>query len=490
MSQAAIARSAPHPHRFIIFAVVGLALMMSTIDATIVAVGLPAMQDDLHTTLNWVGWTLSGYALAQTIVMPLSGKLCDEFGRKQLFIASVALFTLSSIAAGFAPNIYMLILFRLLQGLGGGVFLPSATGIISDTFGEQRTTAIGMFTTIFPIGSIIGPNVGGLIIDHLSWHWMFFVNGPIGVVMMVMGLRYLPMTAKPKEKKPLDLIGVAFFALALVLILYAMTDWGNNPGETTHAKIWLLFASGGLLLAMFLRHEARTAAPMVELQLLKWRPFLAVNLYNFISGAVTLGTFAFIPLYAQKVYHFSATRSGAVLSPRSASLSIVSVVSSFLLIRFGYRRPMVFGMLLMCASIFLMGMGFRDVSVMGYHIPNVALLAMIVALAGVGMGLHAPASSNAALDLLPDKIAAVAGLRGMFRSTGGVVGTATVLLALSHFKDSGRGLEDIFIGFSVVMLVTLPIIFFIPDIAKARYDKGARATHTPATQQTAVKPGG
>jgi len=149
-------------HPYLVFFVTSLALLMASVDGTIVNVGLRTMQSELHTNIALLGWTLTGYTLTQTIAMPLAGKLSDEWGRKRLFLGAVLIFTLSSVAAGLAPNVQLLIVFRVFQAIGGGAFLPSATGIVSDAFGEKRGTAIGLFTSIFPLGGIIGPNLGGV----------------------------------------------------------------------------------------------------------------------------------------------------------------------------------------------------------------------------------------------------------------------------------------------------------------------------------------
>src|SRR5262245_1349773 len=164
--------------KYLIFGLVALALLMSSIDATIVAVGLPAMRESFGTSILLIGWTLTAYQLGQLIVLPLAGKLSDELGRKRVFLGAVAIFTTASFLCGIAPNVETLIVFRVLQALGGGAFLPSCTGIISDTFQEKRGQAIGLFSSIFPIGGVIGPNIGGVIIDTLSWRYIFYVNVP------------------------------------------------------------------------------------------------------------------------------------------------------------------------------------------------------------------------------------------------------------------------------------------------------------------------
>jgi EmrB/QacA subfamily drug resistance transporter len=457
-----------HKQAYIIFGVVSLALIMSAIDSTIVSVSLPAILTELHTNLAYVGWTITGYQFAQCIAMPIVGKLSDEWGRKRIFLGAVLIFTASSLAAGFAPNIYWLILFRILQGFGGGSFMPSATGIISECFtGKRRTSAIGLFNSIFPIGSIIGPNLGGFLVDHYSWRWIFFVNIPIGAALLLLGTLILPKFSSASTNRRIDLLGAALFSAAILSVLYAITAWANNPGQMG-AITWVLFAIGAAFLAVFVRHESKVEQPMIELKLLKWRPFLAANIYNFMFGFVALGFFSLIPYYAAAAYGMTAEQTGLLLTPRSVSMIVVSAITSLFIIRSRYRAPMIAGLIIMSLGLFLLSRGYHDVSILGADFQNLALLSVIVALGGIGMGIANPASNNAILDLMPEKVAAVIGLRGMFRVTGGVLGTAVVVLFLSHFQDKGIGFQQISLIFSIFLLLIIPVVFLIPDSAHER----------------------
>src|ERR1700723_463443 len=160
------AESAGRPR--LIFAIVSIGLFMASIDQTIVSTALPAIEKELHAGINWSSWTISVYALGQVIAAPMAGKISDMYGRKNVFMIAAGVFTLSSLCCGFTPNIAVLVIARLVQGLGGGAFMPSATGIVSDHFGDQRDRAVGMFASIFPIGGIIGPVGGGLFVSYRS----------------------------------------------------------------------------------------------------------------------------------------------------------------------------------------------------------------------------------------------------------------------------------------------------------------------------------
>ncbi len=401
--------------------------------------------------------------------MPIAGKLSDDLGRKPLFLAAVIVFTLSSMAAGLAPNIFWLIVFRVIQGIGGGIFLPSATGIVSDAFGEKRAPAIGLFGSIFPIGGILGPNIGGFIIDHFSWRWIFFVNVPVGMMLMVLGAIALPGSSPTHNysSRQIDIAGVGLFTGAVLAVLYAITNWANNPGGV-EVITWVLFAISAGLFALFMRHENRTPQPMIDTKLLWWRPFMAVNIYNFIFGAVVFGLVSFIPYYATVAYGMTAGQNGLLLTPRSVAMIIVSAITSLFIIRFRYRLPMIIGLILISASLFLLSRGYHDAAILGLGLDNLMLLALLVMLAGIGIGIANPAANNAALDLIPEKIAAVAGMRGMFRSIGGVLGIAGVALALSYFPDKAVGMQKIYLGFTFLLPLLIPIVFLIPDTAHER----------------------
>ena len=331
---------------------------MASIDSTIIAVGIPTLLVDLKTNLAMVGWTITGFQFSQSVIMPIMGKLSDDLGRKKVFLVSVAIFTLSSLAAGFAPNIIWLIIFRVIQGIGGGAFLPSCTGIISDTFGNRRATAIGLFGSIFPIGGIIGPNIGGLILDNLSWGWMFFVNIPIGLALIILGMKYLPgdRVTKKYSAYRVDVVGMGLFIGAILAVLFAITNWASsstNPGIFT----WLLLATGAILFIIFIVYEDRVEEPMIETKLLRLTPFLAVNIYNFIFGIVVFGLVTFIPYYATVAYGTTAGQNGLLLTPRSVMMIVVSAVTSLFIIRFRYRSPMIIGTILISISLFLLGTG-------------------------------------------------------------------------------------------------------------------------------------
>jgi multidrug resistance protein len=185
--------------RRLVFAIVSIGLFMASIDQTIVATALPAIERDLHAGINWSGWTITIYALGQVIAMPMAGKISDMYGRKKVFAVSAAVFTLASLCCGFAPNMALLLVPRFIQALGGGAFMPSATGIVADHFGPERDRAVGLFTSILPVGGIIGPIIGGVFVSYWSWRGIFLVNVPIGILLIALTVKFIPSSSARKR---------------------------------------------------------------------------------------------------------------------------------------------------------------------------------------------------------------------------------------------------------------------------------------------------
>ena len=455
---------------YLFFALAGLSLLMFSIDATVVSVALPSMMEDLHTSLVWLGWTLTAYMLTQTAVMPLAGKLTESLGRMRVFLGCVALFTLGSLLCGLAPNIQTLIAFRVLQALGGGGILPSAAGIVAREFPDNRARMIGLFSSIFPIGGIVGPNLGGLIVQHWSWREVFLINVPIGaLVLLVLWRQARTSEVEHTAQRSIDGLGAVLFAAAISALLAALSLLGNDVSFVRSPLFWALLVGSVVLLAAFGWQELRAPEPVLEPRLVVRSPFLAVNAYNFVFGACVFGFFTFVPYFTVVQFGLSPAESGAVLTPRSAVMMAASALASMYLVRWGYRGPMLAGMALLVLTLLMLSQGWSELLLPGgVRLGPFPLTASILVLAGVGMGLAAPASNNAILDLLPERTAVVTGIRGVFRSTGGVIGTAVIVLGLELAPDKAAGLRTIFLILAGLLLLTVPLTLAIPDSARAR----------------------
>ncbi len=451
---------------YVIFAVVAIALFVVSVDTALIVIGLPVVTEELGTTLGWAGWTVTGYQLSQTVVMPIAGKLSDTFGRKRLFMGAVLFYIACSTLAAFAPNIYVLIIFRILQGLAGGVFLPSATGIVGDAFGSaKRGTMIGLFSSIFPLGGMVGPNIGGVLVDLASWRWLFAFSIPFCAALFVLGLLVIPNRPGMPGKHRIDVTGAMLLAAGVISFMYGMTAWSNHPGDLDSPSVWLFFIIGVAFIALLIRHEYRTPDPMVDPRVLWRKPFIAVNLYTFAHSMALFGTFAFLPYYLKIAYGLSGTQSGAILTPRFVMATVFSAIASFMMVRIGYRLPIRIGVLIVVVSTGLLALG-------KFEVAPIAIVTLLIAVTGVGAGITNPASNNAALDLEPGRLAAVTGLRGMFRSMGGVVGITMTVVILGNFDDKVLGMEVIFLIMAGLLALSLLLIGWIPDAKAARRQAG------------------
>ena len=447
--------------RYLTFVTAALGLLMSSIDTTVVAVAFPNLIKDLGTNVIWAGWTVSIYLLATTAVMPLAGNLSDVFGRKKVFLISLILFTGSSLACSLAPNIYTLVAFRFLQGTGGACFLPTAAGIVSDQFPESRERAIGLFTSIFALGSIIGPNLGGWIVGRYSWRYVFYINLPIGVALIVL-IKILIKESKVVSRHRIDFVGASFFSGAIFFLMLGLNLIGENPSGLS-----LLFAAAFIVLSfslfyLLIRQEKKSSDPIVDIVLLRSKPFLAANLYNIIFGAGVFAIFSFVPLYATSVHKLTTLMSGVILTPRSLGAIPASAITSFLLRRWGYRWPMVAGLIIISLSTILMGQGLHFWRMMGVHLGITEILAFLVLASGIGAGIANPASNNACIELMPEKVGAITGLRGMFKTVGGALGISLITFILHLSSDPGNGFRIIFISFGLGLLFAVPLVFLIP----------------------------
>jgi EmrB/QacA subfamily drug resistance transporter len=448
--------------RSLVFANICLGILMASLDVTMVAVAFPHLTRDLGTNILWAAWAMSVYSLAMTMVMPLAGKLSDGLGHKRIFLFSMILFTASSALCGMAPNIYILILLRFFQGIGGGSFIPSATGIVSDLFPENRQRYIGLFSSVFPIGGIIGPNLGGWIVERYSWRYIFYINVPIGIVLIVFSWLFLRGTMS-FDRLRIDYQGAAIFIGAIFSIMLGLNSIAEYSTAFARGVAVVLIVTGLGLIWYFFRHEKRSANPILDMELLKSRPFLAANLFNLLLGATTFGVFSFTPLYAISVYELSTLGSGMILTPRSLGGIAAAAVTSFSLTRWGYRKPMIWGMIIASITTVVLGQGLPSSNVVDLIGGKVIFLASVLLIAGIGVGMMMPPSNNACIELMPEKVATITGLRGMFRTVGGVLGISLITMILHLSSNPVTGFRIAFTSFGLGMILGLPLIFMTPD---------------------------
>jgi EmrB/QacA subfamily drug resistance transporter len=445
---------APIRRRWLVFGIVAIALFMASVDQTIVATALSTLDHELHGGIVWTSWTITIYTLGQVLVMPLAGKLSDVFGRKRIFIISIILFTGASLLCGLATNIYVLVALRAVQSIGGGAFMPSATGIVADHFGRNRDRALGLFASIFPIGGIVGPILGGIVVTGWSWQGIFLINVPVGLVLLVLAIIFLPKSVG-RDRSPIDGWGVALLGGTLLAAMLGIGFLGDgDPLLGVSFLVPEAIAVVGIVL--FVLHTRRSDAPFIPAKLLHGRGFGTMNLINFLYGAAALGFGALVPLYAQDRFGISVLDAGTLLTARGVGTVCVAGLAVIALHKTGYRLPMIVGFVVI--AIGLLGMEF---------VPQFATpylwLSVTGGITGIGMGLAVPASNNATMQLARNQLAAVAGLRGMFRQMGAIMGVSISSAILARSDSPGMTLGVIFAVFGVLLVLAVPLVFLVPD---------------------------
>jgi EmrB/QacA subfamily drug resistance transporter len=319
-----------------------LSMFMAAMEATVVATAMPTVVADLG-GLALYGWVGASYLLASTVTVPLYGKLADRSGRKPVLLLGIALFLAGSLASGLSRSIYQLIAFRALQGLGAGAVQPIVLTVIGDLYQpSERGRVQGLFGAVWGMAGVVGPLLGGLLVHALSWHWVFLVNIPPGLAAMaVLALAF----REPERRSPgarLDVAGAAAITLASLVLLLAAS--GVAPVVTTLV--------GCALVVGFVVIERRAQDPVLPLGLVS-RRLIAVNtLASLLLGAAMMGSLNFLPLHVQGVLGGVATEAGLVIAPMLVGWPIAAAVTSRLLMRIGYRRPVWLGVLVVTASLF------------------------------------------------------------------------------------------------------------------------------------------
>jgi EmrB/QacA subfamily drug resistance transporter len=458
--------------RGMVFTTVSLALLMMSVDSTIVATALHSMQLGLHTSINWVGWTITAYSFGFVLMLPVSGRLSERYGRRKVFLGSIIAFTAASLCCGLANDVFLLIALRAVQAAGGAGFTPSATGIVVDHFGSARDRAVSLFGSIFPIGAMIGPIFGGLFVSYWTWRGVFFVNVPIGLAIIVLTLRYIPRDASvqaasparsasaAKGKKPrrgLDAIGIALLGGGLFAGMLAASYLGEKHahlGSPAFAIPTIIAVAG---LWMFFRHIHRSAHPFIAPRLIHGPGFGSVNLVNTIYGGIMAGSMALVPLYATNRYGIDAFGSGTLLVAQGIAAIALSIVSALILRRTGYRLPMYVGGIAIGVGMLLLALQ-PPAGISPYF-----WLAAAAFLVGAGSGTLNPASRNAGLQLAPESSATLAALRTLFRQVGSIITISAATAVLAHASTPGSTQSWIYIATALLCAICLPVIARVPE---------------------------
>jgi MFS transporter, DHA2 family, multidrug resistance protein len=421
------ARPAINP--WIIALAVTLATFMEVLDTSIANVALPHIAGSLSAGTDESTWILTSYLVSNAIVLPLSGWLSSIFGRKHFYMGCVALFTISSFLCGLAPNLPLLIFFRILQGAGGGGLQPSEQAILADTFpAAKRGMAFAVYGVAVVMAPAIGPTLGGFITDNYSWRWIFFVNIPVGILSLLLTSRLIQDPTDFRRRKMselrIDYIGLSFVALGLGT-LQVVLDKGQRDDwfESSFILTLTIISVASLLFVGF--WEWYHKDPVVDLHLFRERTFAAANLLMFMLGFALLGSTLLLPLFMQTLLGYTAERAGMAISPGGFAIMLLMPLVGFLLSRVDARRLMVIGLITLSFSLFHMthfdlGVDFRTV-----------MLARVLQASGLAF-LFVPINTAAYAYLPRNKNNAASGLMNLARNIGGSVGISFVTTMLAR----------------------------------------------------------
>jgi MFS family permease len=327
---------------------------------------------------------------------------------------------------------------------------------VSEQFGRDRDRAIGMFTSIFPIGGILGPILGGVIVTYWSWREIFLVNVPAGLVLIALAAKFIPRSV-PKVSAKVDTVGAVLLALTMLTGMYGISSLGGRGAEPTDPLFIVAEVLALTFGFLFVRHANRNAAPFIPIKLLRGRGFGVMNAINLLYGAAVLGFGALVPLYAESRFGIQPLQAGTLLTARAVGMICVAGLAVFALRRTGYRAPMIGGYLMLAGGMAVMSLAAP------HGLTPYAWLAAAAGVTGVGMGLSMPAANNASLQLAPDQISAIAGLRGMFRQSGGIIAVSVTTAILAHSPNAGITQAHTFVAFAAVLLLIVPFTLLVPN---------------------------
>jgi EmrB/QacA subfamily drug resistance transporter len=402
------------------------------LDATIVNVAIDTLGRDLHAGLSTIQWVSTGYLLALAMVIPLTGWSVDRFGSKRMWMLSLALFLGGSVLCGLAWSAGSLIAFRVLQGIGGGLLFPLLQTILAQAAGPQRLgRLIAVIAVPALVAPIVGPVIGGLILDSLSWHWIFFINIPVCAIALLLAWRYMP-DARARGEHPLDFLGLALLSPGLAAIVYGFSEAGTR-GAFADGHVIAPLAIGSALVAAFAVHALRTRTePLIDLRLFREPSFTASAGLMFLAGLSIFGAMLLLPLYYQQARDQSALEAGLLLAPQGLGMMIALPIVGRLTDRIG-PRPIVL------VGIALSTLGTIPYTQVGPDTSELALGAALV-IRGAGLGaLFVPATTAAYRGLRNEAIPRATSAVRIFQQVGGSFGTAVLAVILQHQAASHAG---------------------------------------------------
>ena len=420
----------PPPHRRIVTLALLLGIFLAALDVLVVSPAMPSVVADLG-GLALYPWVFSAYLLASTVATPIFGRLADVHGRRRLYLLGVGMFLLGSALSGASTSMAQLVAMRALQGIGAGALLPVTLTLVGDLYPlEERARLQGVFSSVWGIASVIGPPVGGALVEHAGWRSVFYLNLPFGLAAAALVARHLREPAREPKPHEFELRGAVALSLGLSAVLYALQELGRGRG-LTEPRVGPMALIGVALLGFFVARERRAAEPLVDPHLLRQRLFLAANAGGFLGFAALYSATAYVPLLVSGVRGGSASAAGVTLMPLSVAWVLASIASGRLLLRFGYRLTSGLGGLMILLGC--LGLAATERSASGLHLGGT------LAVLGVGMGLTMTSfivSVQAAAP--PGRMGIATSSVQFFRSLGAAVGVAVLgALLMSGLRAQG-----------------------------------------------------
>ena len=472
--------------RWWVLSVLVLAQFMVVLDVAIVNVALPTIKNDLHFSEDGLQWVITAYAILFGGVLLLGGRMADLLGRRRVFMAGMAVFTVFSLLDGLAWSSGSLIVFRGLQGLGAALLAPAALSILTTTFreGRDRNVALGIWGAASGSGGAAGVLLGGALTSALSWSWIFFINVPVGVLVLAISPVLLRESRADLDHRHFDAAGAASITGGLMLLVYALTH-ASQHGWATTETVGLLVASAVLVLG-FLAIELRSPAPLLPLRIFRLRTLTASNINALLMGAAVFSQFFLLTLYMQQVLHYSALKTGIAYVALTLSIIGFSAVSQALVTRVGVRVVLPVGMALSAIGLVL----YAQLPVHGTYFAN---LFPAFILSGIGLAFaFVPMSIGALTGVQPDDAGVASGLLNTNQQIGGAIGVAIATTVAttytSHYLSGHPGLGPLdgaalTHGFQIAFYVLAALAALGAIVSAILIEPGAAAT-APAEDAT------
>jgi EmrB/QacA subfamily drug resistance transporter len=453
---------------WIISAVAMLGTVMSILDTTIVNVALATLGKDLHSSLATIQWVVTGYMLSLAAVIPVTGWASRRFGAKRVFLLSLVLFTLGSLLCGLATSITELILFRVLQGIGGGMIMPLAQMIMADAAGPKRMGRVMSLVAVpMMLAPTLGPVVGGTIIEVLNWHWIFYVNLFVGALAIPLGIKLLP--AKPGEKTDaLDFPSLGLMSTGLVALTYGLAEAGTYQ-SFGNTRVWLPIAVGVILVAGFIVRALRVEHPLLDLRLYRSWHFSAASIVMFALGAAVFGAMILMPLYWQELRGYSVIETGLLTGPQGIGMAIAMPLAGRLTERYGGGPVALVGVLLTAAMTV-------PFALIGAH-TSVVELSLVMVARGAAMGASfMPAMTAAFAALDRSEVSHATPQLNVLNRVGGSIGTTVLAVVLADATRHAhtQAAAAAAYGTAFWWSVGLALVAVVPCVVLMRAESNAR----------------